>query len=169
MLKAILTPDQRVALLAARHDPTLRPAERDRVEMLLLSADGWSPPRLARHFVCHPQTIRRLLHRLGPEVTVVLRRQRPGSKPNLERRAQIETVLRELLAQERTWTAAQLADGLAERKLPLSARQVRRYLSGLRSGYRRTVRSLHHRQDPERVQVAKEELAELKKRRRQAS
>ncbi len=30
-----------------RHDPRLRPAEWDRVEMCLLSAQGWTVPRLA--------------------------------------------------------------------------------------------------------------------------
>jgi putative transposase len=169
MLKATLAPDQRAALQSARYDPTLRPAERDRVEMLLLSADGWSPPRIARYFACHPQTVRRLLHRLGSDPTTVLRRQRPGSKPNLEHRARVEAALTELLAQDRTWTAAQLAEALGDRKIRLSARQVRRYLTGLRSRYRRTVRNLHHRQDPERVQQAKAELAEFKKRPRQAS
>jgi len=168
-LQAILSSDQRAALQAARHDPTLRPAERDRVEMLLLSADGWSPPRLARHFACHPQTVRRLLHRVGTDPTAVLRRQRPGPPPDLTRRTQVETALTDLLAQERTWTAAQLSEALTERKISLSARQVRRYLAGLRSGYRRTVRSLHHRQDPARVQAAKEDLAELKKSPRRAS
>lgn len=168
MLQALFTSDQRAALQAARHEPSLRPAERDRVEMLLLSMDGWSPPRIARHFACHPQTVRRLLHRVGTDPTAVLRRQRPGPPPNLVRRVQIETALTELLAQDRTWTAAQLAEALGERKVMLSARQVRRYLVGLRSGYRRTVRSLHHRQDPERVQAAKTELAALKKRPRRA-
>ncbi len=44
MLRLRLTPDERTAVQALRRDRTLTPAERDRVEMVLLSADGWSSP-----------------------------------------------------------------------------------------------------------------------------
>jgi hypothetical protein len=40
MLRITLNPDERAAVEALRRDPTLAPAERDRVEMLLLSAAG---------------------------------------------------------------------------------------------------------------------------------
>jgi len=54
MIRVIVTPEQRDTVQALRRDPMLRPAERDRVEMVLLSAEGWSPPRVARHLGCRP-------------------------------------------------------------------------------------------------------------------
>ena len=42
-----LTPEQRADLRQLRRDRTLKPAERDRVEMALLSDAGWAVPRIA--------------------------------------------------------------------------------------------------------------------------
>jgi len=61
MRRTILTDEQRVALQATRHDPGWRPRERDRVEMVLLSAAGWSPPRIAVHFGCSVKPVRAAL------------------------------------------------------------------------------------------------------------
>lgn len=163
MLRITLSVDQRDAVEALRRDPSLTPAERDRVEMLLLSAAGWSVPRIAAHFHCCQATVRRLFHRFTPEELASLRRQRPGPAPDLARRQRITQALDRLLAQDRTWTAAQLAHALEADAIQLSARQLRRYLHGMRARWRRTVRTLRHKQDPERVARAKEELAALKK------
>ena len=162
MLRLTLSPDQRAALEALRRDLSLSPAERDRVEMLLLSADGWSVLRIARHFHYCQQTVRRLLHRFTPDELTTLRRQHPGPLPNLDRRQQVTTALERLLAQDRTWTAAQLATALQAEGIDLSTRQVRRYLHRI-ARWRRTVRSLHHKQNAERVAQAKQDLPELKK------
>ena len=48
---------------ALRHDTTLSPAERDRVEMILLSDAGWSPPTIADHLNYHAKTVRLVLKR----------------------------------------------------------------------------------------------------------
>jgi hypothetical protein len=40
----------------------LPPAARDRLEMVLLSEAGWSPPRIAAHLRRYPQTVRKILH-----------------------------------------------------------------------------------------------------------
>jgi transposase len=168
MLRLTLTSDQRAALEAQRRDSSLTPAERDRVEMLLLSASGWSVPKIAAHFHCCPQTVRRLLHRLDPTDWTTLRRAHPGPAPDLARRQQVTEALERLLAQDRTWTAAQLATALQDKQIQLSARQVRRYLHDI-ARWRRTVRSLHHKQDPERVAQAKDDLAAFKKGLKRAS
>ena len=49
MIRLKLTPDQRAALQDVRRDRTLKPAERDRVEMALLSDAGWRVPQMAAH------------------------------------------------------------------------------------------------------------------------
>ena len=169
MLHITLTATQRDAVEALRRDPSLSPAERDRVEMVLLSAAGWSVPQIAAHFHCCQATVRRLVHRFTPADLACLHRQHPGPTPDLGRRAQVTQALTRLLAQDRTWTAAQLAETLEDEGIALSARQVRRYLRGMRAGWWRTGRTLHHQQDPARVAQAKADLAALKKGRSRAS
>jgi len=162
-LRISLTPHDRAAVEALRRDRTLRPAERDRVEILLRAAAGWTAPHLASHFRCCPQTIRRLLHHFVAAGLPALRCRPRGPAPDVARRAQIAAALTALLAQERTWTSAQLAAALRAQSIALSARQVRRRLHALGARYRRTVRTLHHKQDPARVAQAKRELAAFKK------
>lgn len=170
MFRVTFSPAEREAVLAVRHDPSLRPAERDRVEMLLLCADaGWTVPRIADHLGYHAATVREVIRRFPTEGVAVVRYQRKGPPPDVTRRHTIETALRSLLEQERTWTARQLAEALGEFGIALSTRQTRKYLRSLGSWYRRTVRSLAHKQDPEQVAVATEELAVLKNERVQAS
>lgn len=170
MFRITLSPEQREALTALRHTPTLLPAERDRVEMLFLSADAeWSVPRIAQHLGYHAATVREIIRHFPLDGVGVVRYQRKGPAPDVERRQTVETALRTLLAEERTWTAHQLAETLGDAGIHLSTRQTRRYLGQLGAWYRRTVRTLAHKQDPERVAAARDELAAFKNRPKQAS
>jgi transposase len=164
MIRLTLTPEERGALGAARRDRTLRPGERDRVEMLLLSAEGWGPPRIAAHLGCHPATVRAVIKRFRSDGMPALRRSRPGPPPDVARRAQVTAALDRLLGRERTWTAAQLALALGDEGVALSARQTRKYLRAMGARWRRTASTLAHKRDPERVARAKRTLAALKKR-----
>jgi putative transposase len=163
MLRITLTPDQRAAVQAARRDPTLTPLERDRVEMVLLSTMGWSPPAIAQHLDYHATTVRTALKRFAACGLPGLWHQQPGPPPNTARREQVTQALDRLLDQPRTWTAAQLAQALRAENIRLSTRQTRRYLQGMGAKWRRTVRSLRHKQDPARVERAKRQLAMLGK------
>jgi len=158
----------RQAVQALRHDKTLTPAERDRVEMLLLSDAGWSPPRIAAHLGVCAKTVRLVVTGFGQTGLAGIRRKRPGPAPDHTRQEQLTQALTALLEQERTWTAAQLAAALGEQGLPLSTRQTRKYLGRI-AAWRRTVHSLHHRQEPDRVARARRHLAGLEKRGRAAS
>src|SRR5690348_9389319 len=128
MLRITLTSDQHAELHSLRRDRTLSPVDRDRVEMLALSAAGWSVGAIAEHLGYHPETVRRLFRRFPTEGLAVVRHQPPGPPPAAARREQVEAALEALLGQERTWTAAQLAAALSEQGLRLGARQLRRYL-----------------------------------------
>src|SRR3712207_1379435 len=128
MIRLTLSADQQAAAQAARRDPTLTPLERDRVEMGLLSALGWSPPAIGQHLDYHPTTVRTALKAFQAQGLAGLWHHRPGPPPDLERRTQVTTALDQLLAQPRTWTARQLAQSLQEVGIHLSARQTRRYL-----------------------------------------
>jgi hypothetical protein len=112
--------------------------------------------------------VRTLLKRFPTEGPDCVRCQPPGPPPNTARRAQLTAALDALLAEERTWTAAQLRAALAEQELQLSVRQLRKYLQAMAS-WRRTVRSLRHKQDPAQVATATQQLAVLEKKGRRAS
>ncbi len=163
MIRVHLTPEWRDAVQTLRHDPTLRPAERDRVEMVLLSAAGWSPPRIARYIGCHPATVRQTLKRIATTDPTDLRWRRPGPPKDAARRQQVTAALDQLLSQERTWTAAQLAEALQTDGIALSARQTRKYLKVLGARWRRTVATLKHKHDPAHAVRAGRVLDHLKK------
>jgi IS30 family transposase len=168
MLRITFTPDQHDQLHALRHDPSLSPADRDRVEMLALSAAGWPVPTIAEHLGYHPETVRRLFRRFPRAGFAAVRHRPPGPAADRARRQWIEAALTALLAQERTWTAAQLAEALRGSGFVLSARQTRRYLAGI-AAWRRTQRTLTHKQDPVRAEQARQELADFGAERRRAS
>ena len=169
MLRAQLTPTQLVELQEMRRERTLKPGERDRLEMMLLSAAGWSPPAIAAHLGCCSATVRRILRQFEAGGPQSLRHQPTGPPPDHARRQQVSEALAGLLSRPRTWTAAQLAAALGEQGIALSPRQVRRYLKLLKAGYRRTARTLRHKQDRARAERAARTLRALKKRPPQAS
>ena len=131
--------------------------------MILLSAGGWRPPAIAQHLAYHAATVRHALKAYQAHGLAGLWRQRPGPPPDTARREQLTAALDRLLDQPRTWTAAQLAQALRAHGIELSTRQTRRYLQGMGAKWRRTVRSLRHKQDPAKVERAKGVLAMLGK------
>src|SRR5215208_6606065 len=163
MLRLRLRTEERPAVQALRRDPTLTPAEQDRVEMVCLADAGWAAPAIAAHLGYNPVTVRRLLKRFPETGVAGLRRRPPGPPPDTARRARVEAALDALLDRDRTWTAAQVAAALGEEfGIALSPRQTRKYL-GRVAAWRRTVRTLKHKQDPAKVERAKAVLASLKK------
>ena len=160
-----LSSHQHRRLRELRRDPALRPRERDRVEMYLLSADGMTVPRLARHFGCCEATLRRWIRQFEAEGLKAVRHKQRGLGPDRARRQVVRRALNGLLSRKRTWTAAQLAEVLAEEKgLVMQPPTVRKYLHLMGARYRRTKYSLRHRQDPVRVAAVRDRLGALKKR-----
>jgi len=168
MLRTQLSDASRDELQRLRRQPRLATRVRDRIEMVLLSAAGWSPPRIAGHLRYCPQTVRVVLQDYRDRGVAALSPRRTGPAPDNARRQQVADRLRQLLAQERTWTAPQLAAALAGHDIRLSARQVRRYLQLLGAGYHRTVATLEHKQDPAKAAHAGRVLDGLKKKRPRA-
>src|SRR5829696_7692703 len=169
MIRVTLTAPERTAVQVLRRDPTLRPAERDRVEMVLLSAAGWTVPTIAAHLGYCAATVRTVLKRFTPTDFTTLRRQHPGPPKDLARAEQVMAALNRRLDEPRTWTARQLAAALQEEGIRLSTRQTRKYLKRLGANWRRTARTLKHKQDPAQVERAKRTLAHLEKRGPRAS
>src|SRR5262245_27120445 len=125
--------------LQALRRTALPAVARDRLEMVLLSQAGWSPPRIAAHLGRYPQTVRKALHDFRQPAPQAFYPDRPGPAPDAARRDRILGLLRDLLGQDRTWASAQLAEALQPHGIAVGGRQVRRYLGLLRAGYRRTA------------------------------
>ncbi len=166
MLRTSLTDSQRSELQALRRTD-LPAVARDRLEMVLMSAAGWSPPKIAEHLGRHPHTVRAALKGFADRGTEAFYPDAPGPDPDHDRRATVTGKLSELLGQERTWTARQLADALGP-DIGIGHRQTRRYLALLKAGYRRTAQTVGHKQDPKKVERAEAVLAGLKKKLRRA-
>jgi putative transposase len=135
---------------------------RDRLEAVLLSDAGWSPPRIATHLGGHPHTARALLTDFQRRGQAALRAKRPGPAPDLRRHQQVAEALEGLLSQDRTWSSRQLSEALHAQGITIGPRQVRRHLKRMKAGYRRTASSLAHKQDPAKVARAEAVLDNLK-------
>jgi hypothetical protein len=159
MLRIRLTDSQRSELQSLRRSD-LAAVARDRLEMVLLSDAGWSPPRIAGHLGRHPHTVRAALHGYAARGADAFYPDPPGPEPDHARRADITGKLAGLLGQDRTWTSRQLADALG---LGIGHRQTRRYLGLLKAGYRRTAQTVGHKQDPKKAERAGRVLDGLKK------
>src|SRR3954464_13034599 len=109
MLRTSLTDTQRAELLALRRTD-LPAVARDRLEMVLMSAAGSSPPRIAAHLGRHPHTVRAALKGFATRGTKAIAPDAPGPAPDHARRATVTGKLSELLGRDRTWTSRQLAE-----------------------------------------------------------
>ena len=135
---------------------------RDRLEAVLLSDIGWSPPRIAAHLGWHPHTARALLKDFERRGRAALWPSRPGPPPDRARHQRVAEALRRLLAQDRTWDSGQLSEALHADGIAIGPRQLRRHLKRMKAGYRRTASSLAHKQDPVKVARAEAVLENLK-------
>jgi len=105
MIHIQFTSEGRDAVTIMRRDPTLSPSERDRVEMVLLSEQGWSVPGIASYLGYCLATVRRLFKQFGEEGVGALRHKPPGPPKDTIRTQQVQSTLTTLLSQERTWNA----------------------------------------------------------------
>jgi transposase len=152
MYRITLTDEQRQDLQRRTHAPGLAAATRDRLEMIRLSAAGWSIPRIARHLGRHEQTVRAWIKVFLAAGFDALPN-RPHARPRSTLTPEILLALRAMLrASGRTWTGGQIAAWLAhEYGIHLSASRVRFHLRRAGLSYQRISRSLRHKQDPAAV------------------
>jgi putative transposase len=94
------------------HSSDVVAAERDRVQVVLLAAEGWSSPRIAQHLGCSVKTVRRALKGWRERGEAALFKRLPGPAPDEARRQRIEAALGALLKQGRTRSAGQLSRAL---------------------------------------------------------
>ena len=147
------------------HAPDLKPRTRDRLEMVLLSATGWSVRRIAEHMHVCRATVRTWLRAYRQEgVDALPDKPHPGP-PSALTPLILHAVREHVHQSERTWTGAQLAAWIAEQHgVVVSASWLREKLRHTRLSYKRTSRHLKHKQNPEQIATKQTEKAAYEKR-----
>jgi transposase len=132
--------------------------------MVRLSDAGWSVPTIARHLGQHEQTVRAWIKAFLVGGFDALPNQPRGGKESALTPAMLEAVRAEVAKGTRTWTAAQLADWVAEHHgVRLSTDRLRVHLRRAKISWQRTSRSLKHKQDPVEVAERQAVLDDLEK------
>lgn len=164
MYRVHLTDEQRDELRRRTHAPGLAPRTRDRLEMIRLADQGFTIPRIAAILaICEPR-VRHWIKRFLDGGFDAL-----PDPPHLGQRSALTPEILSALATEivrgqQTWTAAQSVEWIAERfGVVRTPDHLRRLLRRSRLSYKRTHRSLKHKQDSTAVQAAEETLAALEK------
>ena len=164
MYRVTLTEEQRQELHRRIRQPNLPPRTRERLEMVRLSDVGWSVPRIAGHLQQHEQTVRRWIKAYLKDGFDAL--------ADLPHTGQTSAITQEILAEvrswleagDRTWNAVQIAQAVAKQHgLRRSARQWRQMLRREKLSYKRTKRSLRHKQKPEEVARKRAHIETLEK------
>lgn len=165
MYRIHLSAEQQEDLRCLVRQTGLAPSTRERLEMVRLSDAGWSIPRIARYRGQHEQTVRAWIKAFLAGGVAALENKPRGGKQSALTPALLDALRAEIAQGQRTWTAAQAADWLAERcGVRLSVDRVRIHLKRAQLTYQRTSRSLRHKQDPAQVAASTATLEGLQKR-----
>ena len=164
MYRVTLTAEQHIELDRRAHQAHVEASTRDRLEMIRLSDAGWSIPKIARHLRQHEQTVRYWIKAYLDGGFDALSNKPRGGKTSVLTPDLRDALVAEVGKGERTWTAGQLADWLAEHhQVHLSADWIRVHLKRADLRYKRTSRSLKHKQKAEEVATKQATLETLKK------
>jgi transposase len=164
MYRVSLTEEQRQELHRRIRQAHQAARTRERLEMVRLSEAGWSVPRIALHLQQHEQTVRRWIKTyLSDGFDALCDQPHTGQKSAITK--DILAQVRAWLAQgEWTWNAVQIAQEVAQRYgMRRSPRQWRQLLRRENLSYKRTKRTLRHKQKPEEVAAKRADLETLEK------
>jgi transposase len=160
-----LSEAQQRELQQRTHAVGIRPRTRDRLEMVRLSHRGNSAPQIARHLGISEKRVRHWIKTFLAEGFEALTDRPPVGRPSRLTPTIREAVRQELAKGDRTWTAPQLAEWIEARcGVRVSAAHLRRFRGRWRLSWKRTARSVKHKQKPDEVAAKKKELAALEKR-----
>jgi len=137
---------------------------RERLEMLRLANTGWSIPTIARHCGLTESRVRHWIKTFLAEGFDGLA-DRKGAGPKRRLTPAVLEQIRQMTGQDgRTWTAGQVNAWLQEQHgFALNDRYLAEVLRQSRLSYKRTTRTVRHKQKPERVADRKADLETLKK------
>lgn len=164
MYRVHLSEEQRQELHRRAHAPDGAPRTRDRLEMVRLSDSGFSIPWIARHLRQSEGRVRHWIKQfLAAGFNALPDQPHPGQTSAVTP-AMIAAVQAAMADSPQAWTARQIADWVADRYgVRRSPRQISRIVAGARQSYKRTQRSLKHKQNREEVAQKRGELAVLEK------
>ncbi len=135
--------------------------------MIRLSDAGWSIPRIAQHLDQHTQTVRywiKAFLEAGCDFDALINKPRGGTQKSALTEAMLDAVHARVAEGDRTWTAGQLADWVAnEFGISLSQERMRVHLKRRGLSYKRTGRTLRHKQQPEQVASKRADIETLEK------
>ncbi len=164
MSRIHLTEQQKSELHQRAHQPIVAPRTRDRLEMVRLSDKGWSVPKIALHLEQHEQTVRFWIKAFLEGGFEALTDKPHTGKKSAVTPALLAEVRAWITQGDRTWNARQVAAEVEARYgLRRSLDQWRRLLRQQGLTYKRTRRSLGHKQNPAQVARKTAELAALKR------
>jgi transposase len=157
-----LSEEQQRELQQRTHALGIRPRTRDRLEMVRLSHSGQSVPQIARHLGMSEKRVRHWIKTFLADGFEALTDRPPVGRTSRLTPAIRDAVRQELEKGDRTWTAPQLAEWIEQQfGVRVSAAHLRRFRRRWQLSYKRTARSLRHKQKPEEVAAKKAELATL--------
>jgi len=165
MYRVRLTDAQHQELNRRAHEPGVKPRTRDRLEMVRLSAAGWSIPQIAVHLgICEKRVRYWIKAFLDRGFDALPDRPHPGQQSSLTP-AMEEAIRQELRRTAQTWSARQIADWVAEQYgVRLTLEYLAERLKRARIAYKRTGRSLKHKQNPDAVAAKQAEMEGHEKR-----
>jgi transposase len=165
MYRVHLTDAQHQELNRRAHEPGVKSRTRDRLEMVRLSAAGWSIPQIAVHLgICEKRVRFWIKAFLDRGFDALPDRPHPGQQSSLTP-AMEEAIRKELRRTAQSWSAPQIADWLAEQYgVRLTPEYLAERLKRARIAYKRAGRSLKHKQNPTAVADKQAEMAEHEKR-----
>ena len=164
MYRVCLTADQVAELNRLCRDPKTKPPTRSRLEMLRLANTGWSIPKIARHFDLTESRARHWVKAfLDGGFAALENKKSPGPKRKLT--PEIIAHLKQVVGQDgRTWTAPQVLEWLQEQYgLVVNRTWLCEVMNQNGMRYKRTTRTLRHKQKPEQVAVKRADLETLKR------
>jgi transposase len=165
MYRVRLTDAQREELHRRAHEPGVMPRTRDRLEMVRLSDAGWSIPQIAVHVrICEKRVRHYIKAFLTAGFDALPDRPHLG-QPSALTPAMEAAIRTELRKEERTWTAPQLAAWVDQQLgVQFTTDHLGRRLKRAGIAWKRTARSLQHKQKPAEVAEKQAEMAAQEKR-----
>lgn len=164
MYRVRLTPEQCAEHRRRTQIPDLDPAVRKRLEMIRLAHWSYTIPQIAARMQQHAQTVRYWIKAFLKGGFDALEDKPHGGKVSQLTPAVLEAVIADVRASKQTWTAVEIAEWTAQQhQIRISPGRMRVHLRRAKLSYKRTSRSLRHKQNAEEVQAKEACLYTLKK------
>lgn len=164
MYRVQLTDQQKEELHRRTRQKNLPPKLRDRLEMVRLSDAGWSVPQIAKHFQLTESRTRHWIKTfLNEGFDALAGKKHPGPSPKLTPEV-MEQLKEKVTEEQRTWSSGQAAGWLAdEMGISVTTSHLCRVMNQSGLSYKRTTRTLTHKQKPEQVAAKQADLETLKR------